>query len=116
MFTRKKKGTMLAKRSGTDVPRQVVNKDKADDPRYLAKRDTAEVQSQVVNKDKADDPRYLSKRDKVADPHPRKVAQLVLERIENFPETYYQSQWWQIGGSVRPSFNLNPPICGSSAN
>ena len=77
MFTMKKKGTMLAKSPGTANQRQIVKR--ADDvsPRTLAKRDGS--------------------------PDPRKVARLVLERIETFPETYHQSHWLglrQKDGSV----------------
>ena len=39
----------------------------------------------------AERPSEITKRAGTADP--RKVAQLVLERIENFPETYYQGYW-----------------------
>ena len=67
MFTRKKKGTMLAKRAGTANQRQIV-------------KGTDEVS-----------PRTLAKRGEAADPS--KVARLVLERIETFPETYYQGAW-----------------------
>ena len=73
---------MLAKRSGSDGPR------------HLAERDGTGNQRQIVKG--ADDvsPRTLAKRDEAADPSdPSKVARLVLERIEAFPETYYQAAW-----------------------
>ena len=89
MFTRNKKGTMLAERSGSDGPR------------HLAERDGTGNHRQIVKS--ADDvsPRTLAKRDEAADPS--KVARLVLERIENFPETYHQRHWLglrQKDGSV----------------
>ena len=91
MFTRKKKGTMLAERSGSDGPRQVVKRDGADVSRHLAERSGTGNQRQIVKGTDEVSPRTLAKRDEAADPS--KVAQLVLERIENFPETYYQDAW-----------------------
>ena len=89
MFARKKKGSMLAKRSGSDGPR------------HLAERDGTGNHRQIVKGTDEVSPRTLAKRGEAADPS--KVAQLVLERIENFPETYYQGKWFgkrQKDGSV----------------
>ena len=89
---------MLAERSGTGNQRQIV-------------KGTDEVS-----------PRTLAKRGGSADPS--KVARLVLERIETFPETYYQGKWFgyrQKDGSVKSSFKQtrlkvnNLPVLSASA-
>ena len=108
MFARKKKGSMLAERPGSDDLRQVVKRDGTDVSRHLAERDGTGNQRQVVKG--ADDvsSRTLAKRDGLADP--RKVARLVLERIETFPETYYQGYWLgqrQKNGSVEQALAKN---------
>ena len=108
MFTRKKKGTMLAKRSGTDGPRQVVKRDGTDVSRHLAERSGTGNQRQIVKGTDEVSPRTLAKRDEAADPS--KVARLVLERIENFPETYHQRHWLglrQKDGSVNQALVKN---------